>query len=41
MSTLAPLVMASCASASSVASLPCAFCTENWVGESPASDSAW
>ena len=35
-STLAPLVMASCASVSSVASLPCAFCTENCDGDSPA-----
>src|SRR5579859_1005998 len=39
-STLAPLVMASCASVSSVASLPCAFCTENCVGERPAVVSA-
>src|SRR5579875_3870583 len=34
-STLAPLVMASWASASSVASLPCAFTTEYCEGERP------
>src|ERR1700691_2700015 len=34
--TVAPLVMAAWASASSVASLPCAFCTEHWDGVRPA-----
>src|SRR5580658_1328342 len=34
--TRAPLAMASRASVSSVASLPCAFCTENWGDERPA-----
>src|SRR6266568_2270130 len=39
--TLAPLVMAVCASESSVASLPCAFCTENCEEDRPAAVSAW
>src|ERR1700678_4296079 len=40
MRTVAPLVMAASASESSVASLPCAFCTENCVGVRPAAASA-
>src|SRR5260370_5238435 len=39
--TLAPLVMAVWASESSVASLPCAFCTVNWEDVRPAAISAW
>src|SRR5580693_2014486 len=39
--TLAPLVMASRASESSVASLPCAFTTEYCEGVSPAVARAW
>src|SRR5215472_10984752 len=39
--TLAPLVIAVCASDSSVVSLPCAFCTENCDGGRPAPVSAW
>src|ERR1700761_9337914 len=38
---LAPLVMASCASESSVASLPCAFTTENCEVDRPARARAW
>ena len=41
MRTLAPLVMAVWASDSSVASLPCAFCTVNCEDESPAAVIAW
>src|SRR6266851_458588 len=41
MRTLAPLVMAVWARESSVASLPCAFCTEICEAERPASPSAW
>src|ERR1039457_2070332 len=36
MSTLAPLVMSACAMLSSVASLPCAFWTENSEDDRPA-----
>src|ERR1700741_2684225 len=39
--TLAPLVMAVWASDSSVASLPCAFCTVNCEDDRPALVSAW
>src|SRR6266571_8358822 len=39
--TVAPLVMAVCASESSVASLPCAFCTVNCEDVRPAAVSAW
>ena len=39
--TLAPLVMAVWASDSSVASLPCAFCTVNCEDDRPAVVSAW
>src|SRR2546423_15180268 len=39
--TVAPLVMAVCASESWVASLPCAFCTVNCEDDRPAAVSAW
>src|SRR6266567_1201069 len=39
--TVAPLVMAVCASESSVASLPCAFCTVNCEDDRPAAVSDW
>src|SRR6476660_8256659 len=39
--TVAPLVMAVCASESWVASLPCAFCTVNCDDDRPAAVSAW
>jgi hypothetical protein len=39
--TVAPLVMAVCASDSSVWSLPCAFCTVNCEEDMPAAVSAW